>query len=110
MICQNCQKEIAPSSNFCYLCGTKQVPSYQAVPRRRLERSSTDKKIAGVCAGIANFFDLDVTLVRFLWLVAVVFGGTGLLAYLIAWIVIPLAPKPEAIATTSNATPAITSN
>lgn len=107
MICQNCNKEIAPSSNFCYLCGTKQVG--QPVVRRRLERSSTDKKIAGVCAGIANFFDLDVTLVRFLWLVAVVFGGTGLLAYLIAWIVIPLAPKPEAI-TTSNATPVTTSN
>lgn len=110
MICQNCNKEIAPSSNFCYLCGTKQVAQVcQPVARRRLERSSTDKKIGGVCAGIANFFDLDVTLVRFLWLVAVLFGGTGFLAYLIAWIVIPLAPRPEAI-TTSSATPATTSN
>jgi phage shock protein C len=75
------------------------------VARRRLERSSTDKKIAGVCAGIANFFDLDVTLVRFIWLVAVIFGGTGLLAYVIAWIVIPLEPRQATIAATTNATP-----
>jgi phage shock protein C len=110
MICQNCNKEIASSSNFCYLCGAKQgAQAYQPAARPRLERSSTDKKIGGVCAGIANFFDLDVTLVRFLWLVAVLFGGTGFLAYLIAWIVIPLAPRPEAIAA-SSATPATTSN
>ncbi|HXN22974.1 MAG TPA: PspC domain-containing protein [Candidatus Dormibacteraeota bacterium] len=78
--------------------------------RPRLERSPTDKKIAGVCAGIAHFFDLDVTLVRFLWLVAVLFGGTGVLAYVIAWIVIPLGPRPEAITATSNATTVTTPN
>jgi phage shock protein C len=109
MICENCHKEIASSSNYCYICGAKQVG--QPVARRRLERSSTDKKIGGVCAGIANFFDLDVTLVRFLWLVAVIFGGTGLIAYLIAWIVIPLAPKTEAIvAANANAKPVASSN
>lgn len=112
MVCENCHKEIAPSSNFCYLCGAKQTG--QVVARRRLERSSTDKKVAGVCAGLANFFDLDVTLVRFMWLVAVLFGGTGLLAYIIAWIVIPLAPKSGAMITTTTSnttvTPAATSN
>lgn len=99
MVCENCHREIAPSSNFCYLCGVKQTG--HIVVRKRLERSSTDKKIAGVCAGLANFFDLDVTLVRFMWLIAVLFGGTGLLAYLIAWIVIPLGPRPEAMITTA---------
>jgi len=55
-------------------------------------RSSTDKKIAGVCAGLADYFDLDPTIVRVVWLLAVLLAGTGGLAYLILWIVLPLAP------------------
>jgi phage shock protein PspC (stress-responsive transcriptional regulator) len=57
-------------------------------------RSSTDKKIAGVCGGFAEYFGLDSTLIRLVWLLAVVIGGTGLLVYIIAWIVMPLAPEP----------------
>jgi len=59
---------------------------------KRLMRSSKDKKIAGVCAGLADYFDLDPTLVRVLWLLAIFFAGTGVLAYLILWIVLPIAP------------------
>lgn len=55
-------------------------------------RSSTDKKIAGVCAGLADYFDLDPTIVRVLWFLAVFCAGTGLLLYIILWIVLPLAP------------------
>ncbi|HYL61130.1 MAG TPA: PspC domain-containing protein [Candidatus Methylomirabilis sp.] len=55
-------------------------------------RSSTDKKIAGVCAGLADYFDLDPTLIRVIWLLLIICGGTGLLAYIIFWIVLPLAP------------------
>jgi phage shock protein PspC (stress-responsive transcriptional regulator) len=55
-------------------------------------RSSRDKKIGGVCAGLADYFDLDPTLVRVLWLLAVFCAGTGFLVYLILWIVLPLAP------------------
>jgi phage shock protein PspC (stress-responsive transcriptional regulator) len=55
-------------------------------------RSSTDKKIAGVCAGLADYFDLDPTIVRVVWLLAILVGGTGVLAYLILWIVLPVAP------------------
>ena len=50
---------------------------------------STTKKIAGVCAGIANYFDLDPTLVRVIWILLVCAAGTGVLAYLIAWAVMP---------------------
>ncbi|HKM83583.1 MAG TPA: PspC domain-containing protein [Candidatus Acidoferrum sp.] len=57
-------------------------------------RSSTDKKIGGVCAGLADYFDLDPTLVRVLWLLAIFCAGTGLLAYVILWIVLPLGPTP----------------
>jgi len=56
-------------------------------------RSVRDKKIAGVCAGIAEYFDLDPTLVRVLWLIAIFFGGTGFLLYIILWIVLPVAPS-----------------
>ncbi len=55
-------------------------------------RSSRDKKIAGVCAGLADYFDLDPTLVRVVWLLAIFFAGTGVLIYLILWIALPVAP------------------
>jgi len=55
-------------------------------------RSSTDKKIGGVCAGLADYFDMDPTIIRVIWLLLVICGGTGLLAYLILWIVLPIAP------------------
>jgi phage shock protein C len=61
---------------------------------RRLYRSVTDKRIGGVCAGIANYFDVDPTLIRLLAVASVVFGGSGILAYIIAWAVIPAEPAP----------------
>ena len=98
MICPNCQKDIASGSKFCYNCGAAQSQAadapraYQPAPRKRLVRSSTDSKIAGVCGGLADYFDIDPMIVRILWVVLVVCGGTGLLAYIILWIVLPLAP------------------
>ncbi len=56
---------------------------------KKLRLSQRDKKIAGVCGGIAEFFDLDASLIRIVWLLAILVGGTGLLAYLICWLVIP---------------------
>ena len=97
MICVNCQRRITDGSNFCYNCGAKQPPSqhafgadYEAGGKKRLVRSSTDKKIGGVCAGLADYFDVDVTIVRVCWLLAFLLGGTGLLAYIILWIALPL--------------------
>ena len=98
MICANCQKEIADGSNFCYNCGAKQPATFSAgAPgyvgaRKRLMRSSTDKKIAGVCAGLADYFDLDVTIIRIVWILAVLCAGTGILVYVILWIALPLGP------------------
>ena len=98
MICPNCQKDIAIGSKFCYNCGAKQPET--AAPglspatggKKKLMRSSTDKKIAGVCAGLADYFDMDPTVIRVLWLLTVLCAGTGILAYIILWIVLPLAP------------------
>ncbi|HHX25821.1 MAG TPA: PspC domain-containing protein [Firmicutes bacterium] len=59
---------------------------------RRLYRSRYQKKLGGVCAGLADFFQIDVTLVRLIWVLLVVFYGAGILAYIIAWIIIPQEP------------------
>jgi phage shock protein PspC (stress-responsive transcriptional regulator) len=56
---------------------------------KKLLRSKDDRVIAGVAGGVGQYFDLDPTLVRVAWVVAVVFGGFGLLAYIILWIVLP---------------------
>jgi phage shock protein C len=58
----------------------------------RPAKGSPDRKIAGVCAGFSEYFDVDVTIVRVVWLIVALFGGGGVLAYIIAWIVIPEAP------------------
>lgn len=56
---------------------------------KKLYRSSTNYKLAGVCGGIGEYFNIDPTLVRLGWIVFSVAGGAGLLAYIIAAIVMP---------------------
>jgi len=56
---------------------------------KKLYRSSFDKKIAGVCGGIAEYFDVDSTLVRLGWVIFSLAGGSGVLAYIIAMIIMP---------------------
>ena len=55
---------------------------------KKLVRSA-NKKIAGVCGGLAEFLGLDASTVRIVWLLCILLGGFGLLAYLIMWIVMP---------------------
>ena len=72
---------------------------------RRLVRRSTAGRIAGVCAGIAEYLGTDVTLVRLVWVVlSIVPGGFigGLVAYVAAWIVMPDAPGPVTTTSTSG--------
>jgi phage shock protein C len=56
---------------------------------KKLYRSETDKVIAGVCAGIADFFDIDPTLVRIAFVLITIFGGGGIILYIILWLIIP---------------------
>ncbi|VVB70295.1 PspC domain protein [uncultured archaeon] len=56
---------------------------------KRLFRSEKNRKIAGVCGGIAEYFDIDPILIRLLTLILVLSAGGGLIAYIIAWMVIP---------------------
>ena len=59
---------------------------------KKLYKSNTDKKLAGVCGGIAEYFDIDSTLVRLIWVIIILAAGTGLIAYIIAAIVMPDPP------------------
>ena len=68
----------------------------------KLRRSYDDSRLAGVCGGFANYFDLDVTLVRILWLMLAFIGGWGILGYFIAWIVMPIEPLPQTSAVTAG--------
>ncbi len=94
MYCANCGKNIGEQPNFCQFCGVRVTPvGAPLLPKRPFVRYRSNKKIGGVCAGVARYFDLDANLVRVLWLLCVLLGGTGLLAYVILWIFMPLVPE-----------------
>ena len=86
---------------FCSRCG--KATGAPAAPRvsspQRLSRPMMDKKIAGVCAGFARYFVVDVTLMRILWIIAALFTGVGFIAYIVAWIAMPrdYEPVPTAV-------------
>ncbi|MFI3214520.1 MAG: PspC domain-containing protein [Eubacteriales bacterium] len=56
---------------------------------KKLTKSRNNKMICGVCGGIGNYFNMDPTMIRLLWIVFSFFGGSGVLAYIIAAIIIP---------------------
>jgi phage shock protein C len=99
MYCTRCGSQIEETNNFCPACGHETRRGTEArrpgdeglrAPRR-LYRLAYDKMLGGVCAGLARYFNIDVTLVRLLVVLGVVFsGGVGLLAYIVAWIVMPV--------------------
>ena len=60
---------------------------------KKLYKSKTDKKICGVCGGLAEYLNVDPTVIRLIWVLAVLFAGCGLLAYIIAALVIPQQPE-----------------
>ena len=60
---------------------------------KKLYRSEKDSMIAGVCGGIAEYFDVDSTLIRLLTVIFILLGGAGFVVYIIAWIIIPETPE-----------------
>lgn len=60
--------------------------------KKRLYRSKTNKKLAGICGGIAEYFDLDPTLIRLAWVLFSCMGGSGIVAYIICAIIVPQEP------------------
>ncbi len=65
---------------------------------KRLYRSIRNRKIAGVCGGLGEYFDIDPTLMRLLAVVLFLAGGGGGLAYIVAWIIVPEAPQDNTTA------------
>lgn len=70
--------------------------------KRKLYRSRKDKMIGGVAGGLGDYFDIDSTLIRIIFIVALVVGGSGILAYIILWIVVPEEPYPENVSASAN--------
>jgi phage shock protein C len=109
MYCTGCGNEIHDSANFCASCGAQRR---QRTSHKQLTLSATNKKLAGVCGGLAEYLDVDPTIVRLIWVaLSVVPGGLvgGALAYVLAWIVIPKAPElAGAAASTAAAAPKAT--
>lgn len=90
MACAHCNRDIAEDAAFCQFCGTAQR-STDSAPKF-LRRSLVDRQIAGVCGGIAHYFDTDPVFVRVAWVILSIVPGAiflGLLAYLVAWLIIP---------------------
>jgi phage shock protein PspC (stress-responsive transcriptional regulator) len=91
MYCTACGAKLEARDHFCWNCGKPADPdktSPWGVPKK-LTRPLWDKKIGGVCAGFSRYFDIDVTLMRVLWLVVAIVTGVGFIAYLVAWIAMP---------------------
>ena len=113
MYCTRCGGQNTEGSHYCTVCGASMssgaapdsggptasgystaggtASSFQAAATgRRLRRVIADKKIAGVCAGFAEYFDMDVTLVRLIWLALVLMPpAPGVIIYIVAWIILP---------------------
>jgi phage shock protein C len=89
MYCNYCGKVIPDDAELCAYCGKRVAGT---VARKRLVRPRTGRKIAGVCQGFSEYFDLDVALVRIVWVLCSVFGLAGVIAYVAAWIVVPEEP------------------
>jgi phage shock protein C len=62
---------------------------------KKLYRSRSDRKLAGVCGGIGEYFEIDPVLIRLLWIFFTLAGGGGVLAYIIAWLVVPESSRVE---------------
>lgn len=57
--------------------------------KKKLYRSKSNRRLAGVCGGLGEYFDIDPVIVRLAWVIFTLAGGAGLLAYIVGWIIIP---------------------
>jgi phage shock protein C len=100
MFCTRCGIELREQDKFCCECGNATGRGAPPPIQRteRLIRLNREGKVAGVCAGFAKYFGLDVTLVRIVWLILSVWPLPlfGVIAYIVAWIVMPKEPEPVA--------------
>jgi phage shock protein C len=82
------------------------IPASAEAETRRLTRSTIDRKIAGVCGGLAEYFNVDSTLVRVIWAILTIIPGCivlGIVAYFVAWFIMPDSSATHTVATPSVA-------
>jgi phage shock protein C len=95
MFCTQCGAKLPETARFCTTCGKPTavaVPAaaFSATPPKKLRRILAGKKIAGVCAGFAEYFGADITLMRIIWVALLLLPPhLGLFAYVVAWAVLP---------------------
>jgi phage shock protein C len=78
-----------------YTTGAYNTSTNARPKQAKLLRNPYDKVIGGVCSGMAHYFDIDPVIIRLIWAVLVLVGGVGVVAYIIAWAIIPAAKSPE---------------
>lgn len=101
MTCVRCHQTVEDDSSFCRFCGA----AVGTTAPRRLRRLPAEGKIAGVCAGIAEYLDADVTLVRLGWIALSIVPGVligGLIAYIVAWLFVPEGTRTESTASSGK--------
>ena len=89
MYCTKCGVEIGEGVRFCSSCGKRTAAAPPPESPRALLLDKRNKKVAGVCAGFARYLEVDVVMVRVLWLGIALCTGVGFFVYLAAWIIIP---------------------
>jgi phage shock protein C len=100
MFCTQCGTQLAEDARYCTSCGkptmivdSPPLPPSQFVAEvapRRLRRDIARKKIAGVCAGFADYFGMDITLMRLIWVGLLIMPpNVGIIGYIVAWAVLP---------------------
>jgi phage shock protein C len=93
MYCANCGNALEDHYRYCSQCGMATQNAEAPREEHRLMRIREGKRIAGVCGGVARYLDLDVTLIRIVWILLTIFPPVpGILAYIVCWIVMPQDP------------------
>ena len=100
--CPYCAEEIRVEAIKCRYCGSRLDTTSST---RSWQRSRARRRIAGVCAGLAEEFDISVTLVRLAFLLATAVGGSGLIVYVALWVLMPLAPLEDDLERTEMVRP-----
>ncbi|HZY04212.1 MAG TPA: PspC domain-containing protein [Anaeromyxobacteraceae bacterium] len=95
MTCPYCRTENQPGSTRCAACTSWMV---DPPPVREWTRARGNRMVAGVCRGLATRFGIPVAALRLAFVLSVLLGGWGILAYLALWIAMPLEPAPPALA------------
>ncbi len=96
MYCTQCGTQLADTARYCTSCGKPTDAAASGTiavagpAPKRLHRIISQKKIAGVCAGFAEYFDMDLTLMRVIWVALLLLPpNLGLIGYIVAWVVMP---------------------